>query len=75
MDTRKAELMLLNIGTAAVKVITSNRILFGLQRYMIYMIYTYGLFYMGMFLIMAELWKKRAEVFGKHESSDNSSSV
>ena len=60
LDTRKAELMLLIIGTAAVNVIASNLILFGLQRYMVY---TYGLFYMGMFLIVAELWKKRAEVF------------
>ena len=60
LDTRKAELMLLIIGTAAVNVIASNLILFGLQRYMVY---TYGLFYMGMFLIVAELWKKRVEVF------------
>ena len=52
--------MLLIIGTAAVNVIASNLILFGLQRYMVY---TYGLFYMGMFLIVAELWKKRVEVF------------
>lgn len=62
LDSKKAELMLLISGTAIVNVVASNLILFGLQRYMVY---TYGLFYMGMYLLLLELWKKKKEVFGK----------
>lgn len=54
-DMRKAEFMLLVSGSAVVNVVTSNLILFGLQRYMVY---TYGMFYMAMYLMLTELWKK-----------------
>lgn len=66
LDNKKAELMLLICGTAIVNVVSSNLILFGLQRYMVY---TYGLFYMGIYLMMLELWKKKKEVFKKREST------
>ena len=49
-------------GTAIMNVVSTNLILFGLQRYMVY---TYGMFYMAMFLAMRALWREYGWNFRK----------
>lgn len=53
-DSRVAEYMLLITGTAILNVVSSNIVLFGLQRYLAY---TLGMFYLGMLLIARDFWK------------------
>ena len=62
LDNRIAETVLLISGTAIMNVVSTNLILFGLQRYMVY---TYGMFYMAMFLAMRALWRKYGWNFRK----------
>lgn len=72
LDSKKAELLFLVTGTAVVNATASNLILFGLQRYMVY---TYGMFYIAMYLAVCELWKNREEVFKKHENASDHSGL
>ena len=62
LDNRIAETVLLISGTAIMNVVSTNLILFGLQRYMVY---TYGMFYMAMFLAVRALWRKYGWKFRK----------
>ena len=62
LDNRIAETVLLISGTAIMNVVSTNLILFGLQRYMVY---TYGMFYMAMFLAVRALWREYGWKFRK----------
>lgn len=53
-NTQIAEYMLLITGTAILNVVSSNMVLFGLQRYLAY---TLGMFYLGMLLVIRDFWR------------------
>lgn len=57
--TKAAELMLLIVGTSTINALACDLVLAGLQRYMAY---TMGMTWIGVFLLLKELWGSRGSV-------------